>query len=101
MRSLLDSSPDFIMNVDRDGTILFINRTASGATVTETQGRSCYEYVPPEYHELYRQAISGRDQPRTLDLDISGIRRLRILVDFGERLDIADHLHLCNARILK
>ena len=51
--------------------------------------------------ELYREAISGRDDPRTLDLDISGIRRLRILVDFGERLDIADHLHLCNLRIIK
>lgn len=51
--------------------------------------------------ELLREAVSGRDEPRTLDLDIRGVRRLKILVDYGEKLDIADHLHLCNARIIK
>jgi len=51
--------------------------------------------------ELFRQAISGKDKPISLDLDITGVRRLSILVDFGQQLDIADHLHLCNARITK
>ncbi|MFO7902445.1 MAG: NPCBM/NEW2 domain-containing protein [Planctomycetota bacterium] len=52
-------------------------------------------------HELFRRPISGQDPPISLDLDIEGVRRLRILVDYGESLDIADHLNLCNARIIK
>ena len=51
--------------------------------------------------ELFRQAISGKDEPITMNVDITGVRRLSILVDFGQQLDIADHLHLCNARITK
>ena len=51
--------------------------------------------------ELFRQSISGKDAPITINLDISGVRRLSILVDFGQQLDIADHLYLCDARITK
>ncbi len=51
--------------------------------------------------ELFRGEVSGRDEPGSLDLDIAGVRRLKILVDFGMQLDIADHLNLCNARIIK
>lgn len=50
---------------------------------------------------LFDAAISGSDPPKTIDLDIDGVRRLTILVDFGENLDIADHLLLGNARITK
>jgi hypothetical protein len=51
--------------------------------------------------ELLRRAVSGRDAPWALDLDIAGVRRLEFLVDFGDALDVADHLNLCNARIIK
>ncbi len=51
--------------------------------------------------ELFRRNISGKDPPFPLDLSIEGVRRLKILVDFGETLDVADHLNLCNARIIK
>ena len=51
--------------------------------------------------ELFRRDISGKDAPLPLDLNIEGVRRLKILVDFGESLDVADHLNLCNARIIK
>jgi hypothetical protein len=51
--------------------------------------------------ELARQTIAGRDAPWTLDLDIAGVRKLEFLVDFGDALDVADHLNLCNARIIK
>jgi len=50
---------------------------------------------------LLETTIDGNDDPKPVDLDISGVRRLRILVDFGERLDVADHLDLCEARIVK
>ena len=51
--------------------------------------------------QLIRRDISGRDAPLNLDLDIEGVRRLKIFVDFGASLDIADHLNICNARIVK
>ncbi len=51
--------------------------------------------------ELFRADISGRDEPLPLDIDLTGVRRLTILVDFGKNLDIGDHLNLCNARVVK
>lgn len=50
---------------------------------------------------LFDATIAGVDPPRELDLDIRGVRRLSILVDFGEDLDVADHLDLCDARLVK
>ncbi|NLX94569.1 MAG: hypothetical protein GXY83_00180 [Rhodopirellula sp.] len=50
---------------------------------------------------LYESEITGSDPPESLDFDISGVRRLTVLVDFGKDLDVADHLDLCDARIVK
>jgi hypothetical protein len=51
--------------------------------------------------QLWDEALSGTDKPLPIDLDVSGVRRLTILVDFGLDLDVADHLLLCDARIVK
>ena len=45
--------------------------------------------------------ISGADAPKTIDLDLAGVRKLTILVDFGNTVGFGDHLDLCNARITK
>ena len=50
---------------------------------------------------LLTKNITGRDPPLTVDLDITGVKRLKILVDFGQELDIADHLDLGEARMTK
>ena len=50
---------------------------------------------------LVETDVAGTDLPKPLDLDVSGVRRLVILVDFGENLDTADHLDLCEARVEK
>jgi hypothetical protein len=50
---------------------------------------------------LLDQVIKGSDPPLEIDLDIVGVRRLAILVDFGDNQDIADHLDLCEARVVK
>ena len=44
-RSLVENAPDIIMTVDRDGKILFINRTVPGFTVQKTIGKKVYEYI--------------------------------------------------------
>ena len=51
---------------------------------------------------LLTLTVAGTDeQPQPIDVDLSGARRLTILVDFGDDLDVADHLDLCEARIVK
>ena len=50
---------------------------------------------------LFEQTITGADEPLSLDLEIDSVRRLTFLVDYGNGLDIADHLNLCNARLIK
>jgi hypothetical protein len=51
--------------------------------------------------QLYRKTITGKDQAAEIKIDVKGVTRLTILVDFGEQLDIGDHLLLCNARLTK
>lgn len=51
--------------------------------------------------ELFRAHVSGREEPLLLDIDLTGVRRLTILADFGKNLDVGDHLNLCNARVVK
>jgi len=50
---------------------------------------------------LFDETVDGGQTPVELSLDVAGIRRLTILVDYGEGLDIGDFLNLCNARITK
>jgi hypothetical protein len=51
---------------------------------------------------LLTRAIKGTDPPFELELDIANVRRLKILVDFGDdRSDAGDLLYLCNARLVK
>lgn len=50
---------------------------------------------------LVEQAIDGSDAPLPLDLDVAGVKRLKVVVDYGKNLDTGDWLNLCNARIVK
>jgi len=51
---------------------------------------------------LFEKMIRGRDEPLELDVDVRGVRRLQILVDYGDdQSDAGDHLNLCNARLTK
>ena len=46
-------------------------------------------------------AVTGDDPPKPIDLELGGAGRLTILVDYGEDMDLADHLDLCEARMVK
>lgn len=51
---------------------------------------------------LLEETLTGEDEtPLAIDVNLTGARRLAILVDFGDKTDIADHLDLCEARIIK
>jgi hypothetical protein len=50
---------------------------------------------------LLEATLTGADAPKPIDVDLAGVKRLTVLVDFGEEMDVSDHLDLCNARIIK
>lgn len=50
---------------------------------------------------LFEAALTGADPPRPIDMDLGGVRRLSILVDFGDNFDVGDYLDLCEARLVK
>ncbi len=56
-RSLLKNSPDFIINADREGRILFINRTVPDLTMEKTLGNSIFDYIMPQYHQAFKKII--------------------------------------------
>lgn len=51
---------------------------------------------------LVDRTITGVDEPFDIDLEVEGVRRIKILVDFGDdRSDAGDLLYVCNARLTK
>ena len=57
LRSILHTAPDVIMTVDRQGRIVFINRTLPPHSVEQVLGTSCYDYVPPASRPRVQHAI--------------------------------------------
>jgi hypothetical protein len=45
--------------------------------------------------------VKGTDPPRAIDVDVEGVKRLKIVVDYGKNLDTGDWLNLCDLRIVK
>jgi PAS domain S-box-containing protein len=57
-RSLVETAPDTIMSVNREGELLFINRGPSGLTREESIGRNVLDFVSPKHHATVRDAIA-------------------------------------------
>ncbi|MGC4004355.1 MAG: NPCBM/NEW2 domain-containing protein [Pirellulales bacterium] len=51
--------------------------------------------------ELYSGTFRGADKAMPLDINISGVRKLTLVVDYGEDLDVGDYFDLADARIVK
>ncbi len=63
-RSLVENSPDIILELDQKGSILFCNRILTGLNEEDAIGTNLLDYIPMEHHKKVRQA-----------LDRSGTRR--------------------------
>lgn len=50
---------------------------------------------------LLEADVKGRNPPRPFSLDVTGVRDLEILVDFGGDANIGDHLDLADAKLIK
>ncbi len=50
---------------------------------------------------LLETEIAGDQPPQPIQLDIANVKRLKIVVDYGQNLDTGDWLNLCDVRIAK
>jgi len=50
---------------------------------------------------LLETEINGTEPPQSVDLDITGVKRLTVMADYGKDLDQGDRLLLCEARVIK
>jgi hypothetical protein len=45
--------------------------------------------------------LAGNQSPQKLELDITGVKRVKIVVDYGKNLDTGDWVNLCDVRMVK
>lgn len=68
----------------------------------ETQGRGdCLFVVVGDGQELFRERLTGRDEPRPLRVEVGGVKRLALVVEPGEDLDLGDHADWCDVRLIR
>jgi len=51
--------------------------------------------------ELFHATILTGDKPREVRLNLENVERLRLVVDYGDDLDLGDHVAFAEARLLK
>src|SRR5262249_44992895 len=55
-RWIVETIPSFVMVMDREHRLLFLNRTVAGLTMEQSIGVSAFAFIPPEYHAVARDA---------------------------------------------
>ncbi|MFH1311876.1 MAG: PAS domain S-box protein [Candidatus Eisenbacteria bacterium] len=56
-RSLTEHAPDYIVQLDREGRILFTNRLYDGVSMDDIIGTSVFAWIPAEYHLRFEEAL--------------------------------------------
>ena len=59
LQTILQSAPDRILQVDREGVIHFINNTITGYGPEQLIGTSMFAHTPPEDHARMHQALEA------------------------------------------
>lgn len=75
-QAVIAHAPDLIMTVDRDGTIVFANRTLLSGGFME--GTTVYSHAQPEYHDRIRRKIAGvfeTGEAASLEIEGPGMSR--------------------------
>jgi hypothetical protein len=57
--------------------------------------------IQGDERSLFEAEIAGDQPPKPIELEIGGVRRLTIVVDYGRNLDTGDWLILGDARVVK
>lgn len=57
--------------------------------------------IDADDQQVFKEPVTNRDKPRDLNLKITGASKLRITVDYGDDLDLGDHVIFAEARVSK
>jgi PAS domain S-box-containing protein len=57
-RSLVENAPDYIIEIDRDYNVRFVNRVNPGITVDDIIGNSVFVFVPPDDRDEVRSLMN-------------------------------------------
>lgn len=68
----LSGSPDIVIVVDKDGNILYINHVLPGFTLDKVIGSSVNNYIPPAYHQAYKEALAAVFSGQTKEFLVTG-----------------------------
>jgi PAS domain S-box-containing protein len=120
LEAIVQHSPDHILEVDAEGTILSLNRPAPELTLEDLLGKKLFEFAPVEYHESFRQALRTvfeEGRPRSIEVaaeigrvyvnhfapvfdDARKVRKALVIAsDITERLRAEDERRRLEARI--
>lgn len=84
LRATLETIPNFVMNVDRSGTLHYINRTLPQFTVESVIGTSIYDYVDKQFWPAMRtcfEEVFQTGQPGQYQVDYSDEHGYQIAFD--------------------
>jgi hypothetical protein len=76
-------------------------RAIAGIADAARPGGNVRLIVQADGRTLFDSSMTGQSAPQSLNLDVSDVRRLTIVADFGEHFSVGDYLLLCNARLSK
>ncbi|MFW5732738.1 MAG: PAS domain-containing sensor histidine kinase [Planctomycetota bacterium] len=124
-RSIVETAPDYVLFVEPDGTVRYINRAYTGLPLDRVVGMKIEEFAAPEYHDLIngelRKVIEGAEssgcealsagitgQPRWFSVRFGPFRRdgevigaTLIAQDITERKATEHALHDVQRRLMK
>ncbi len=77
VRSITQSAPDYIMMLDREARIVFVNRTPPNLKTAEVIGSAVYDWVPPRFRARMRECFervlsTGRPDNYVNEYDLDG-----------------------------
>jgi hypothetical protein len=77
-------------------------RFMAWAAVDDAESRGSLELIVlADGREVFRQAILAGEEPRPIDVDLNGVNRMQIVVDYGDHGDVGDQMSLFDARFIK
>jgi len=71
LRTLVENLPDFVLIVEADGTVLFLNRGGPEVSAVDAVGRKVFEFVREEYADVLAAALRTalcEDRPQNLQV---------------------------------
>lgn len=67
----------------------------------ETGGKGdCKVIVEADGISVWQGRVKAEDEPKSIDVDISGAKQITLIVQPGKQFDLSDHLDWCNAKFL-